>query len=82
MRIFTIFASRGLSTPTQATTTIAKIQEYMVFLLCMDVLHIWYALATVYLLKKFWPFEQRLAARFANDEPEKAKELPAAPAPV
>ncbi|GAB3298209.1 hypothetical protein GCM10027511_13320 [Hymenobacter humi] len=82
LRIFTIFASRGLSAPTQGTTTIAQIQEYMVFLLCMDVLHIWYALATVYLLKKFRPFEQRLAARFANDEPENAEELPAAPAPL
>lgn len=82
LRLLTIYASRGFKAPVDGAT-MDQFQDYTLFLLFMDVLHIWYALATVYLLKKIHPFERALAARCANDEPDAdAEALPVAPLPA
>lgn len=80
LRLLTIYASRGFKAPVGGET-IERIQNYVLFLIGMDVLHIWCALATIYLLKKLHLFEQGLAARVADDEPSPSPEkLPVAPA--
>ncbi|WP_210520901.1 DUF4328 domain-containing protein [Hymenobacter terricola] len=82
LRLFTIFASRGAYAPTSGAT-MAQIFSYVEFVMGMDVLYIWYAVTTIYMLKKLRGFEQQLAARFADDEPSPfAEELPVTPAPL
>ena len=74
LRLFTFFAGRGLIEP-GFNATIVQYQHYSLLSLGMDVLHIWYAVSTVYLLKKMGLFERQLAARFENNSP-----VPALPA--
>lgn len=68
LRIFTIFASRGFRAPIEGDT-MAQIFTYVQFTMGMNVLYIWYAVATIYLLKKFRLFEQQLADRYAGSQP-------------
>lgn len=82
LRIFIILASRGFRAPVEGAT-MAQVFTYVQLTMGMNVLYIWYAVTTVYLLKKLRPFEQQLAARFADDQPENALEAePSTPMPI
>ncbi|MDB5268981.1 MAG: hypothetical protein JWP58_2021 [Hymenobacter sp.] len=82
LRIFSLFASRAFRAPA-AGDTMDQILTYVQFTMGMDILYAWYALATIYLLTKFRPFEQQLAVRFSGDEPRSSpEELLVIPVPV
>jgi Domain of unknown function (DUF4328) len=82
LRIFALVASRGMRAPA-AGDTMNQILTYVQFTMGMQVLYIWYAVATIYLLRKFRPFEQQLAARFANGYPQNPPEaVPATPTSI
>ena len=68
LRIFTIFASRGIRAPADGDT-MAQIFTYVQLTMGINLLYIWYAVATIYLLRRFRTFEEQLAARFVNGQP-------------
>jgi len=78
LRIFTIFASRGIRSPAEGGT-MDQIFTFVQLTMGMNVLYIWYAVATIYLLRRFRAFEEQFAARVANGQPEGR---PAAEAPT
>lgn len=69
LRIFTILASRGIRAPVDGDT-MDQILTYVQLTMGMNVLYIGYAVATIYLLRKFRPFEQQLAACYADGQPQ------------
>ncbi|MDQ2793256.1 MAG: DUF4328 domain-containing protein [Bacteroidota bacterium] len=82
LRLVTIFIGRGIRTPVDGDT-MDQILTYVQLTMGMNVLYIWYAVATIYLLRRFRPFEQRLAARFANGIPASVSAaVPAAPTSI
>ena len=82
LRIFTILASRGIRAPA-AGDTMDQIFTYVQLMMGMNALYIWYAVGTIYLLRKFRPFEQQLAARFASGYPQNLpEEVPATPTSI
>ena len=82
LRIFAVFVSRGIRNPADGAT-MAQILTYVQLTMGMNVLYAWYAIATIYLLRKFRPFEQQLAARFASGHPESPPaEIPSTPASI
>ena len=78
LRIFTIFASRGIRAPADGDT-MAQIFTYVQLTMGMSVLYIWYAVATIYLLRRFHTFEEQLAAWSANSQLVRRPTAEAAP---
>lgn len=75
LRLVTIFVGRAVRLPSEGSS----MDNFLLFgalLMGVELLCIWYAGATLYLLKKMEPFERQLAARFADDAPASAAGWP------
>ena len=66
LRLLSFFASKGMRMPVAGSPAIA-FQNFTMFGIGLDVLAIWYALTTLYLLRQVRPFEEALATRYGVD---------------